>query len=148
MEETTDLPDSLRNPAVVVLEIGDPGRLSRRYAAEMARLIHHAAHQCPDATLVVTLGGFDDDPRSLWDIREARKFLKAWAAEAGIRDWWHPLVMRLSVGTIALLAKCGAFAPGHPFVPMINDAVPLPGATEYLRLDQADLFEALAGSKP
>lgn len=61
--------------------IGGPGHLSHAAAIERARQVKLVIDTYPLATYSLHLSGYDDDPRELWDIPEAARFV-AWFADA------------------------------------------------------------------
>jgi hypothetical protein len=61
---------------VVFLEVGMKGELTSARAARGATAILGIAATAPEATITVMIGGFDNDPRELWDIAEAATYVR------------------------------------------------------------------------
>lgn len=57
----------------------------------------------PSTVIVLHLGGYDDDPRELWQIPEARDFIRRFAEKTKAHE--HPAVDPISRN---LLLACGA----------------------------------------
>jgi hypothetical protein len=81
---------------------------ARRAAAEWQRITKHV----PNGVFYLSLPGYDDDPRNLWEFTEVRRYIRRWAKYAGIR---HPDDITVEVvdqhgqPNIALLTICGVF---------------------------------------
>lgn len=100
---------------VLWLELGGRGHLGAADIVRAAEALHTAIGKLQDRqTLVVSIGGYEHDPRSLWDIPEARKFIRRVMRQAGITHWSQPAVKALNESSLALLLQCGVF-PDHPF---------------------------------
>jgi hypothetical protein len=73
------------NPAdeydAILMVIGGRSDLSARRAGESAVSVKLVAEQYPDASLSLHLDGYDTDPRELWEIPEAARFIR-WFAMA------------------------------------------------------------------
>jgi hypothetical protein len=65
----------------ILMVIGSKGDLSARRAGESAVSVKLIAERYPDASLSLHIDGFDDDPRELWEIPEAARFIR-WFAMA------------------------------------------------------------------
>ncbi len=65
----------------ILIVIGGRGYLSRAEAIERAREVKVIIDTYPLATYSLHLDGYDDDPRELWDVLEAARFI-AWFAVA------------------------------------------------------------------
>jgi len=64
--------------------------------------------QCnPRAEFEISIDGYDDDPRELWQIPEVVSYVKLWAAAAGIGD--VATAQRLNRQSLGLLGLCGVF---------------------------------------
>jgi hypothetical protein len=63
-----------------VVELGTKGALSRDECRASANWLSRAAPQAPGALVTVTVGGYEDDPREVLDIPEARQAFK-WFGE-------------------------------------------------------------------
>jgi hypothetical protein len=60
---------------IVALEIGKCGDLSRAAAKRAARNFRQMIAEQPTAVIWLAIYGYDDDPRRLWEIQEARHYL-------------------------------------------------------------------------
>jgi len=69
----------------ILMVIGGKSDLSAKRAIESAEQVKVIAEYYPDASLSLHLDGFDDDPRELWDIPEAARFIRQFAG------WLHRL---------------------------------------------------------
>jgi len=103
----------------VALEVGD-SKLDDKMLQDMAPGpgLAHAAY--PKARILIMIGGFDEDPRSLWDIPEVVDYVQRFARAAGLHDWRSSLFNALDEETKALLLKCGAVQEPHPFKVVIG----------------------------
>lgn len=102
--------------AVIFAEIGVAGDLLPETAARVGGFLRISMEdKAPGATFGLHMGGFDQDPRNLWDIPEAAAYIVAVARAAGIADWRSPLVPRFDKPTLAVLVLCGALGADHPF---------------------------------
>jgi hypothetical protein len=87
-------------------EIGSKGEFTPEGAKKAAADFCGAFVALPDAEHMIVVGGYDDDPRELWDIPEARDFVAAfgWAVsgilQRPLHDW------KLEPASIALVAVC------------------------------------------
>lgn len=69
----------------IVVELQSKGSMDRHHAkkaAEDFRSIERSAK--PNAGFAFMVGGFDSDPRELWHIEEARRFLQMWTRFAQV----------------------------------------------------------------
>jgi hypothetical protein len=92
---------------VVIHELGTKGDLGPERARKVAGEFCAVLALQPDAEHRLAIGGFDTDPRELWDIPEARAFVHrfaGWVAlkRPGIRftDW------KLDQPSLSLVAIC------------------------------------------
>jgi len=91
-------------------EIGRKGELSpegaRRAAMEFVasrNLTSHAEH-------MLAVGGYDEDPRALWDIPEAAAFVKEFVGWVALIDRNRPLLdWKLDQASMGLVAMCCGF---------------------------------------
>jgi hypothetical protein len=60
--------------------------LSKTAAREAAADWKRATRQYPKANFAVNLLGYDADPREIWDIADAAKYVRRWARAADIRS--------------------------------------------------------------
>jgi hypothetical protein len=61
---------------VVFLEVGVKGELTPERASRAASAISLVKITQPEAQITVMIGGFDNDPRELWDIPEAAAWVR------------------------------------------------------------------------
>ena len=99
--------------ALVMMEIGYSDDLSLETAKLSAVKWLTAIKAFKPAALAFSIGGYDDDPRSLWEIPEVCRFVQ----------WWSQLVKLDTIERVnstpwidgpmhmAVLARCGAFGP-------------------------------------
>lgn len=101
---------------IVVIEIGGKNHLSEGILRKMALgpAMTHARY--PEAKIALSIGGYDDDPRELWQIPEAVEYIRRFTAQAGLRDWHSSLFRALDELTIGLLVMCDAVDKPHPYV--------------------------------
>lgn len=88
-------------------EIGARDAFSRDLARRMARDFVDSLTAFPNAEHMLVVGGYDTDPRELWDIPEARAYIREFAGWVAlmlpgrkIADW------RLDQYSLALVAIC------------------------------------------
>jgi hypothetical protein len=108
---------------IVGILIGQRGKLTPDAAEQGARLFKDVAAQHPQADLHPHVGGFDDDPRGLWEIPEVRAYLCRWAELVGIERADDAEDLRIEINTCAVLAKCGAYEDVDPniYIPGLED---------------------------
>jgi hypothetical protein len=96
-------------PGAIVLFLGEAGDLPP--PAEAARTVV-AAHLChPHAILTLAIGGFDDDPREVCDIPEAKAFYAGLAAALAEYPCAESLTKALDLASTAVLALCAGWLP-------------------------------------
>jgi hypothetical protein len=95
----------LPEPDLISHCIGKRGDLTRRAAKAAAREWKECLRLAPKA-YVLSISGYDDDPRNLWEFDEVRKFVQQFARFAGINDVMD-YSERLAEDSLALLAACG-----------------------------------------
>jgi hypothetical protein len=96
---------TLPEPDLISHCIGKRGDLTRRAAKAAAREWKECLRLAPKA-YVLSISGYDDDPRNLWEFDEVRKFVQQFARFAGINDVMD-YSERLAEDSLALLAACG-----------------------------------------
>jgi hypothetical protein len=101
-------------PDLVVIQIGSPEQLDAASLSEAIAVFILAAGRYPAAKLAVTVGGYDEDPRSVWEIPEAAARFRAFADGCFVSAF-DPLVGRLEDTSIATFVQCGAWPGGHPW---------------------------------
>jgi hypothetical protein len=81
-----------------------------------------ATKRYPRAFFVISIAGYDDDPRELWEFEEVRRYIRWFARFTGLNDvesadrWLgsgqgrrEGPVPEEYQGSVALLAACGVF---------------------------------------
>ena len=102
-------------PSMIALEIGVKDHLSDTNARLAATAFQLARQHYPDSPLMFMIGGYDDDPRELWEIPETRRYIRAWAVFCGIADWREALQVNwFENHGLGLLQACGVFAADSP----------------------------------
>jgi hypothetical protein len=109
----TTMPDDGER-TMVNLVIGERGALTRRAARNAARAYQRSAARYPKAMMYVSIAGYDNDPRELWDIPEARDYFCRWAKFAGVDNSAAVAGSPLMKEATAALAKCGALNDVDP----------------------------------
>lgn len=99
---------------VMMFSIGEYPRL---YAKALAAAVMswRALKIKPSTAIIIHLGGYDEDPRELWDIPQAREFIRKFAEKTGAHK--HPAIDPTSR---ALLLACGADPELNVHVDMIT----------------------------
>ena len=99
--------------------IGMRGRLSKTEARKAARMWEQVIARYPKAIVYPHLIGYDQDPREIWEIVDAARYVRWFARAAGLDD--IDTAIRLLgpdspggqvstlVGAIGFLAACGVF---------------------------------------
>ncbi len=109
----------------VWIEIGTRGSLTRAAAEHGARLLKEAmqVNLRPSSSRLAgiypSIGGYEDDPRELFEIPEVRSYLCRWAQFAGIETSADAIAAKIHPHMCAILAKCAAFTDVDP------DAIPV-----------------------
>lgn len=93
-------------PDVIHQMLGTRGELTRQAAKAAAKAWKDLLQRAPKAYVMLSIAGYDDDPRALWEFDEVKKFVQQFARFAGI-DEVTDYRERLSDDTVALLAACG-----------------------------------------
>lgn len=104
----------------IVIEIGHRDMLEdvngRKLAATAFRL---ARVRYPKAKIGFTIGGYDDDPREIYDVPEVREYIRAWAQDARLSDWRVAITVPWGnglLGGLGTLQLCGCFTDDSPIV--------------------------------
>jgi hypothetical protein len=92
----------------ISLCIGRRGDLTRHEAKLCAKLWRRHIKRYPKAHYILSLAGYDDDPRNLWEIPEAAGHVCRWARFVGLRTL-DDAFRYLSEQQVGWLAACGAF---------------------------------------
>ena len=107
------LPDG--DPDIVIMQIGSRGHMARDKLSEVVAAFHEVLRVYPGTEIAFTCEGFDEDPRPVWEIPEAAARFRGLAALL-FPDGYDPIIHRLEQSTIAVLAECGSWPDGHPFL--------------------------------
>jgi hypothetical protein len=92
---------------LVAHEIGVKGHLSDVAAFTAAFSFALAVLRMPEPQHHLLIGGFDDDPREVWDIPEAREYLCQFSAALHtLFPDRHPGQWRLDDQSLGMLAMC------------------------------------------
>lgn len=101
---------------VIISELGERGGLTLAHARDMAlKFTLVWMHTRADATHILSVSGYDDDPREVWDIPEVKAFFAEFACvvwrglRRSIREW------RLDPPTLGVVAMCIDVAVCGPF---------------------------------
>lgn len=99
---------------VLFFSIGSRDDLSRK-ALAYAVMSWRALEVKPTTAITLHFGGYDDDPRELWQIPEAREFIRKFGVKTNAHK--SPALEPISR---ALLLACGVDPTKHVFVDMIT----------------------------
>jgi len=112
---------------LLAFSIGARPYLGKR-ALSTAIMSWRALKITPSTAVVIHLGGFDDDPRELWDIPEARDFIGRFAEKTQAHK--HPAIDPMSRN---LLLLCGADPELHARADMITKEQALEQTNEFFK---------------
>jgi hypothetical protein len=84
--------------------LGERGKLTRREAKMAARKWEEMLTCAPAARVMLSISGFDDDPRGLYEFGEVKTFVQQFARFAGINDAANG---RIGDTSAAFFAMCG-----------------------------------------
>jgi hypothetical protein len=117
----TDLPPREMIGAVVLI-FGEEGDLPP--PAEAARTVVAAHQRYSDATLTLAVSGFDDDPRKVCDIPEAKDFYAGLMRILALCPWAKSLAKAIDDTSMTIMALCADALPRERvvFVPKGEDA--------------------------
>jgi hypothetical protein len=68
------------------LVVGTRDDLSPESAEAAAQKWRDIRRQYPNVSVYVSLAGYDDDPREIWEIASAAEYVRQWARFAGIEN--------------------------------------------------------------
>ena len=94
--------------------IGERGNLSRNAARAAAQAWRDFVARHPGTVMYPSMHGYDDDPRGLWEIEEARDYFCRWAKFAGLNSSADAMAIPVAEEAFAVMAKCGAFEDVDP----------------------------------
>lgn len=100
----------------VLIELGGRDHFFASDVVRASEVLHAAIRRLsPQQTLILSIGGYDQDPRELHEVSEVRRFLRRVLKHAGITHWSNPAVAMLNEESLALLLDCGVFGKDHPW---------------------------------
>lgn len=112
---------------MLVFSIGEKRYLNRK-ALAAAVLSWRAQKFKPTTAVTIHFGGYDDDPRELWDIPEAASFIRRFCEKTKAHK--HPALEPISR---ALLLACGADPNLRVTVDMISTEAALQKSGEFYK---------------
>jgi hypothetical protein len=115
-------PDSDGEGMFIPITIGSRGNLSKAEARRAAAMWRQATNRYPRACFMISLLGYNRDPREVWEFRDARRYVRWWARFAGMNDpatadhWFgagsavgQTMPAPWGTGGMGFLAACGVF---------------------------------------
>jgi hypothetical protein len=113
------------NVAMLTIYLGPPATVPIR---ESVQTVLAARQETGDPIIMIGLLGYDDDPRELWEIPEARAYIRQviTAVHAIDADWWAQA--DLHEDTLILIALCLGVAR---VVPGVGVQFMRPGQTKW-----------------
>jgi hypothetical protein len=100
---------------LIHVTIGERGNLTKGEARLAASMWHAAIKRYPKGIFVLNLLGYNEDPREIWDIAEAARYVRWWARFADMNEIENAAGFLGLPGTsldgvgVAFLAACGVF---------------------------------------
>jgi hypothetical protein len=124
-----DLPPGDGEGMMIPFIIGMRGRLSKGEARKGAAMWRDAIVRYPKAIFYLTMLGYDQDPREIWEIVDAARYVRWFAKYSELNDmetalrWFGPGSatmeaatvpgagpgLKVVAGTLGFLAGCGVF---------------------------------------
>jgi hypothetical protein len=92
---------------LVWMTIGKRDALTPQEAERMGACWREEVQRNPHAEFMITIDGYDDDPRELWQIPEVTNYVRQWAAAAGMQAATAQRL--LGDQGYAFLGLCGVF---------------------------------------
>jgi hypothetical protein len=105
------VPDGGRG-RLVNFAIGSRDDLTKTAARRMADVWRLMTKEYSNAIYRLQMFGFDDDPRQIWEVVDAARYVRRWAKYAGItcpEDITVTVVDRQGRPNLRFLAACGVF---------------------------------------
>ena len=111
-------PDSDGDGMFIGIVIGLRGDLSKAEARRRAAMWREATNRYPKAGFIISLAGYDEDPREIWEFDDTRRYVRWWARFAGMDDLktadsWLGLTSAIGASNnyagMGFLAACGVF---------------------------------------
>jgi hypothetical protein len=104
-----ELPDASGAQSTFVnIVVGVRFDLTKQAAKNAGIGFRQAVEKYPNAQFHLNLMGYDEDPRELWDIVEAARYIRQWAKFAGLHSPEDVKVPLWFCG-MGLLAACGCW---------------------------------------
>lgn len=96
---------------MISISIGVRSALNRTEARLAAKLFRKAVVRYPKAIFLISILGYDDDPRELWEFEDVCRYVRKWARFAGVDDveTAAKYFANFDTGTMGFLAGCGVF---------------------------------------
>jgi hypothetical protein len=95
------------DPGIAIHEIGAKGHFSTALARDAATGFCQAIAAFPAIQHMLCVAGYDDDTRELWDIPEAREYVRQFAGCVAFTLPGLPVASwRLDPGSLALVLVC------------------------------------------
>jgi hypothetical protein len=115
-EDMSDWPTDTDGEGMMCpVSIGTRDKLTEQAARENADLWREAVRRYPKAMFQINLLGFDQDPREIWEIEDAARYVRWWARYAGMDDFetadrWIGVSSAMGdTSGLGFLAVCGVF---------------------------------------
>jgi hypothetical protein len=111
-------PDGDGDGMFMHIVIGLRGDLSKAEARRRAAMWREATNRYPKAGFIISLAGYNEDPREIWEFDDARRYVRWWARFAGMDDLktadrWLGLTSAIGASGncagMGFLAACGVF---------------------------------------
>lgn len=64
-----------KDMSIAAVEIGKKGKLNAQHASDAAKALLSIRDKYPAAEILLSIDGYDDDPRALWEVSEVRNFI-------------------------------------------------------------------------
>jgi hypothetical protein len=91
------------------IEIGGAGELTSFNAMAAAEIVIMAMRRYPFADLHLMISGFDDDPREVWDIPEAKDYFEMFVGAMFVLNAPPVMEWRMDKSTMGVIAMCCGF---------------------------------------
>ena len=111
MEDQDTWPTGDGERKAFMVAIGQRGKLTKGRAREAAAAWREVVRRYPKAQLYISMLGYNEDPREIWQIEDAARYVRWWACYAGMDN--EAAVLRvgnmLAATNYGLLVACGVF---------------------------------------
>ena len=124
-----ELPPGDGEGTIIPFVIGMRGRLTKNEARKGGQMWRDASARYPKAVFYLSMIGYDEDPREIWEIVDAARYVRWFARAAGLDametalHWFGPGSptmaaavlpeagpgLKALAGTLGFLAGCGVF---------------------------------------